>query len=237
MSSDVKTRIRARFKKYGVAKYISHVDVIRVFERAMRRAGIPLAYSKGFRPHPRMSFSPALAVGVTSDSEYLDVDLTDEVALDEFITKLNAALPEGFSVSVSRYISEGEKSITGIIAAGIYSVEAVSEQAVSKDNVISAVKKLLAQKELRVVRETKKGTREVDIRPFIHKITVCGILPGDSGIRLDMLVAVGSSGNVRPEEIVTILCNPEFLGIELEIDKIHRRELFVLEDRKFIQPV
>ena len=66
-------RIRSRFKKYGLARYVSHIDMIRVFERAMRRADIPLAYSQGYHPHPMLSFSPALAVGVTSDAEYMDV--------------------------------------------------------------------------------------------------------------------------------------------------------------------
>lgn len=237
MDVEVKTRIRAKFRKYGVAKYISHVDLIRVFERAMRRAGIPLAYSKGFHPHPKMSFSPALAVGITSDAEYIDVDLTHEVTLDEFNVKLDAALPDGFGVTISRYLSESEKSITGIIAAGVYTVEILAQEVISLASVTNAVEKLLAQKELMVVRETKKRTREVDIRPLVYQITAHEILSNDIRIRLDMLVAVGSRGNVRPEEIVLILGKPEFLGVQLEVEKIHRQELFILVDGKLIPPV
>lgn len=236
MSVEVTTKIRAKFRKYGVARYISHIDLIRVFERAMRRADIPLAYSEGYHPHPKMSFSPALAVGITSDAEYLDVDLTDIVKPDEFKMRINAVLPDGVGVSTCRYLVEGEKSITGVIAAGSYIVELLAGKVINQVSVTDAVQTLLAQKELMVVRETKKRIREINIRPLIYEITTPKVL-NDIHISLDMLAAVGSCGNVRPEEIVSVLSKPGFLGVQLKVEKIHRKELFTLMDGKFIPPV
>jgi radical SAM-linked protein len=237
-------RIRSRFKKYGLARYVSHIDMIRVFERAMRRADIPLAYSQGYHPHPMLSFSPALAVGVTSDAEYMDVALTDVIDIDEFNMRLNTVLPEGFSIVRSRPLLGNEKSITGIVCAGIYEVGLRALESISEAAVLDGVQRFLERKELMVLRETKKDVKEVDIRQFIHEVAVREVTNGmpytmsdGTCISLDMLVSVGSHGNIKPEEVVSILSGLDFWGVQLLMEKIHRKELFVLVNEKLIQPV
>ena len=89
-------RIAARFKKGEQVRFVSHLDVQRMFQRSFRRAGIPVAYSQGFNPHPLTSFATALSVGCSSDAEWIDVKLDRDMSLTEFSMKLNSALPNGF---------------------------------------------------------------------------------------------------------------------------------------------
>ena len=87
-----------KFTKSHLTKFISHLDLIRAFERALRRASLPVAYTQGFNPRPKMSFSPALSVGITSNSEYMDVDFYKEVPPQVVISRLNQALPDGLQI-------------------------------------------------------------------------------------------------------------------------------------------
>ena len=92
-------RVRVKFSKYGVMKFIGHLDVMRYFQKAMRRAGIDIAYSEGMSPHMIMSFAQPLGVGLTSDGEYMDVELRTPIASDEAIRRLNEVGVEGITVT------------------------------------------------------------------------------------------------------------------------------------------
>ncbi len=99
-------RVRVKFSKYGVMKFIGHLDVMRYFQKAMRRAGIDIAYSEGMSPHMIMSFAQPLGVGLTSDGEYMDVELRTPIASDEAIRRLNEVGVEGITVTEWRQIPE-----------------------------------------------------------------------------------------------------------------------------------
>ena len=107
-------RVRVKFSKYGVMKFIGHLDVMRYFQKAMRRAGIDIAYSEGMSPHMIMSFAQPLGVGLTSDGEYMDVELRTPIASDEAIRRLNEVGVEGITVTEWRQIPEekGSKAMT-----------------------------------------------------------------------------------------------------------------------------
>ena len=112
-------RVRVKFSKYGVMKFIGHLDVMRYFQKAMRRAGIDIAYSEGMSPHMIMSFAQPLGVGLTSDGEYMDVELRIPIASDEAIRRLNEVGVEGITVTEWRQIPEekGSKAMTLVAAA------------------------------------------------------------------------------------------------------------------------
>ena len=91
-------KARIKFRKYGVMKFIGHLDVMRFFQKVMRRADIPIAFSGGFSPHMIMSFANPLGVGVTSDGEYFDIELTEEIDMQAAVARMNETVVEGIEI-------------------------------------------------------------------------------------------------------------------------------------------
>ena len=116
-------KVRIKFRKYGVLKFIGHLDVMRFFQKVMRRAEIPIAFTGGYSPHMIMSFASPLGIGLTSDGEYVDIELTEPISSEEAVKRMNAVMVEGMEIVSFRQISE-EKKATGmaIVAAADYFV-------------------------------------------------------------------------------------------------------------------
>ena len=114
-------KIRIKFRKYGVMKFIGHLDIMRFFQKVMRRADIPIAFTGGFSPHMIMSFANPLGVGVTSDGEYFDIELTEEIDMQAAVARMNETVVEGIEVINMVPISDDKKQ-TGmsIVAAADY---------------------------------------------------------------------------------------------------------------------
>ena len=103
-------KIRIKFRKYGVMRFIGHLDIMRYFQKAMRRAEIDICYSEGFSPHQIMSFAAPLGVGTTSLGEYFDMELTETVPTKEIEDRLNAVMAEGVSICSARQVEDGKAS-------------------------------------------------------------------------------------------------------------------------------
>ena len=127
-------KARIKFRKYGVMRFIGHLDVMRFFQKAMRRAGIPIAFTEGYSPHMIMSFAQPLGVGVTSDSEYLDIELKEAIASGQAVSQLNKVMVEGIDVLSFLEIPDDKKcSGMTIVAAAGYEVSFL-ESAKTVDN-------------------------------------------------------------------------------------------------------
>ncbi len=180
-------RIIARFEKNEAARYVSHLDVQRLFQRAMHRAKLPMAYSQGFNPHPLVSFATALAVGYTSSSEWVDVKLNKDITEQEFINTINGSLPNGFFVKEAKIVPDNAKSLTAIMQAAEYEITAshIDENAFSK----------LMSGEIVVTKKTKAGMKEVNIRPDVlsfdidgNKIKLKGRLDAAGSLNVELLM-------------------------------------------------
>ncbi len=114
-------KVRIKFRKYGALRFIGHLDVMRFFQKAMRRAEIPIAFTAGYSPHMIMSFANPLGIGLSSDGEYFDIELSGPISSKEAVRRLNEAMVEGMEVVSFRQIAE-EKKMTGmaIVAAADY---------------------------------------------------------------------------------------------------------------------
>jgi radical SAM-linked protein len=123
---EITVRVRMRFSRLGRVRFLSHLDLMTLFHRAAVRAGVPVAYSQGFNPHPRIAFGPALSVGMESDAEYLDMDTDPFVDLQQASRDLNAALPEGLRIREMRAIPKNTSSLSGRIGRYIYEVSVPS---------------------------------------------------------------------------------------------------------------
>lgn len=221
-------KYRLRFCKLGQTKYIGHLDLMRFFQKVFIRAGLPLSYSKGFHPHPILSFAAPLGVGVTSEGEYLDVELDEPVDIPSVITNINQHMPEGIRILSIHALDEGQKSAMAQLKAASYRLSFVKgiEDA---SKIWETIKSFLDENEtLIVLKKTKKSEREVDIKPLIYRYE----MQEDAFM---MLISTGSTDNLQPLLVPTTCL--ERLGINLTTTQIlvHRLDMF-LEDENH-QPV
>lgn len=197
-------RVRLRLAKEGEARFISHLDLARALERAARRAGLPVALSEGFHPMPKLALGPPLALGSTSQAEYLDVQLREPIPAEKVAARLAAVLPPGLSVLDAGTPSPEAKALMAECAAADYLVRVVPAPEVGAWDGAAAVAALLARPEWVVCRTAKGGgERRVDIRPFLLRLEYRGREDGTH--LLALRVRTGSSGGARPEEYLPAL--------------------------------
>ncbi len=186
-------RIIAKFEKIDSARFVSHLDVQRLFQRAFRRASVPAAYSQGFNPHQVLSFATALSVGFTSSAEWLDLRLEKEVKPESFINLVNAALPNGFRVLNAVLAVDALPALSALMCAADYTVQFGTE--VNVQALHEAVNALLSG-EIVVSKKTKSGMKDVDIRPQIYrfilqepdKLMITGEVSADGSLNVDLLM-------------------------------------------------
>ncbi|NLW07750.1 MAG: DUF2344 domain-containing protein [Clostridia bacterium] len=190
-------RLRLKYSKIGTAAFLGHLEMLRLWQRALRRAGLPLAYSKGFNPHPRLAFGPALAVGVESLAEYLDVGLTEEVNPVATKNRLQAELPAGLKLLKVIPVPDGTRALTAVIDLAAYQASWYLPPAV--ELLQQRIEALLARELVVVSCPGRRGEKLKDIRPGIYKLS----LTADN--RLDMLLQSSAEGSVRPEQVIKAL--------------------------------
>lgn len=195
-------RIRVRYAKRGRMRFSSHRDFARAFERALRRAGVPMAYSAGFTPHPKVSYLGAAPTGVASEAEYLEIGVTRTVDLDQLRIALDTALPDG--LDVLELVVAGPGSLAERIDASYWRLEL---SGVDPDGLRRAVDALLEATEVGVQRLTKDGRRTVDARAPIVSALVSEPDPAGPGERhaiLDLVVRQVIPA-VRPDDVLAAL--------------------------------
>ncbi len=190
-----KQKIRIKFSKREEVKYISHLDMVRVFIRALRRARLPVAFSEGFVAREKISFSHPLPLGLTSKSEYADIEFSNFINPGELKERLNKELPSGLRVEEAEIVPLKSKSLMATFDCAEYEVK-LSDLRYQMADVRERISKFLKQKEIIIKRKTKKGIREIDIRPLILKLEL-------KGSALRMLLKI----KVRPREVAKTLLN------------------------------
>lgn len=210
--------VRIKFEKTGPLRFISHLDVMRYFQKVIRRAGIDICFSGGFSPHMIMSFAAPLGVGLTSEGEYVDIRVNHAVSSREAVARLNKAMAEGMKVLSFRRLPDNSKNAMSIVAAADYEVR-FREGRKPEPGWEKKLLEYLDQKEIRIVRETKKGQQEVDIRPWVYRCLV------DEGV-IRMQVSAGSVHNLKPELLLTSF--GAWAGLEISSGSllVHRREIY-----------
>jgi radical SAM-linked protein len=190
-------RLRVRYAKRGRLRFTSHRDFSRAFERAVFRARIPMAYSSGFNPHPRISYAGAAPTGSASEAEYLEIALAQVLVPAEVHTLLDESLPEG--LDVLEVVESGGGSLADRLEASRWRIDLDGSAAV----VEAAVARFLAAEEVLVERMTKKGLREFDARAAVVSL---GVVPSGSDDRsaLDLVLRHGVPA-VRPDDVLTAL--------------------------------
>ena len=182
--------------KYGRddrVKYISHLDFVRLFHRTVRRTGIPFMFSQGFNPHPIMTVAQPLSVGVTSECEYMNVGFDGDFSESELKDKINAALPPGYFILAAKKVETKKEIDLTKLDRAVYIVEVECEGDIDVDD-------FLANKELKVMKKSKSGIKESDIRPYIYEIKY--LKKENNIITFEMCIAVGSVYNLKSETVI-----------------------------------
>ena len=212
-------KVRVKFEKTGAMKFIGHLDIMRYFQKALRRANIPVAFSGGFSPHMIMSFAAPLGVGVTSSGEYFDMELTESMPSAQMEQRLNETMAEGMRVISVREIPDNKaNACMSLVAAADYSIEFREGKAPAGDWK-EKLQEFYHQKEITILRKTKRSEQETDIRPWIYQLEV-------RGDKVWMQLSQGSVQNLKPELVMEAFMN--YLGQELEPFAllIHREEVY-----------
>jgi radical SAM-linked protein len=217
MQIDQMPMARVFFAKAGRARYTSHLDVMRMFTRAFRRSGLPLWHTQGFNPHVYMMFALPLALGYESSCETLDIRLTEDIPLKEIVSRLNVALPEGFSALRAATPVLDPKEI----AFAEYAVEL-------KPCAKESFESFMEQPQIEVLKKGKKGEKLVDIKPLSEALTA--ETQGET-LQIKLRMAAGITLNVNP----TLLLNAfyEWAGHAPAFAKIARTRILTVDLRDF----
>ncbi len=212
-------RVRIKYSKQGLMKFIGHLDMMRYFQKAIRRAGIDVTYTEGMSPHMSMSFALPLGVGMTSDSEYVDVDLNTPIPGSLIVERLNSSAPEGVHFTQAREIPVG-KAHKGmnLAARADYTLTMRPEYAWGegwKDELM----KWLEQPHITVMKKGKKTEKEVDIRPLIYEAKF-------SGDKLVLGLGAGLDRNVRPELVMKAFADASGRSFQPFMFLINRDEVY-----------
>lgn len=236
-------KARLKFNKYGAMKFIGHLDIMRYFQKAFRRAGIDVAYSQGFNPHQLISFAAPLGVGLTSDGEYMDMQLNSVIPKQELIDRVNAAMAEGISVVDFTLLEEGCKKSMSVVAAADYMISLKDGYEV-EDDFATKFQAFMAQEEILVVKKAKKKEKkdqELDIRPSVYgfatskeefeaitnisyDISNADCYDNDNVVFLQL--STGSVNNLKPELVMEAFA--QYLGKEFQpfAYQVHRLEVY-----------
>ncbi|HEY7133749.1 MAG TPA: TIGR03936 family radical SAM-associated protein [Acidimicrobiia bacterium] len=204
MRGDAGFPVRLRFTKRGKVRFISHRDVARAFERAFRIVALPLAFTQGFSPRPKVSFGLALSVGYESEAEYLDVELTHEIDVIALPASLSAALPEGIDVVAATPLADRAPALQESVIAVEYDVVVAGPdgEPVAVDDVRRCVERALDAPTLMTTRRRKGREVVDDVRPLLRAVDVLG--SGGSGVLVRLELATQPS-SIRPGEVVAAL--------------------------------
>lgn len=230
--------VRIKFAKYGTLKFISHLDVMRFFQKAIRRAELDVCYSEGFNPHQIMSFASPLGVGQTSEGEYFDAEFHSVPSMDELCERLNAVMTEGMKILSAERLPDHQlntkkETAMALVAAADYLVLRKDgyDEELSADFLRSEFTKFLAQKEILAWKKTKNSETEINVAPFIFKGNAEGTVTEysgsyENGVCFYLLLSSGSVNNIKPELIMEAFYT--FMGKEYNpyAYQFHRLETY-----------
>jgi len=210
-------RVRIKFTREEEVKYISHLDVMRLWQRAFIRAGVDLAYSEGFNPRPKMSLAVPLALGVTSEAELMDITLNRWTSPPAFRTVMERQLPRGVHIREALAVAPTLPSLQSQVRLAEYTVTVATEK--TPEEVQEAIDGLLAKDTLPWEHRRDTGPRRYDLRKLVNDLWV-GERRGEAQ-ELGMLLRCDSQGAGRPEQVAAAL------GFEEYPISIHRTRLIL----------
>lgn len=215
-------KLRVKFRKYGPVRFIGHLDVMRFFQKCIRRAQIDVAYTGGYSPHQIMSFAAPLGVGLESNGEYMDIEVNSIVSCQDVAEKLNRASVPGIEITSVKILPENAGNAMASVAAASYTVR-FREGREPRTELSDAITRFLAKEQILITKHTKKSSREVDLKPGIYELTW-------RNNALYMLLDASSAGNLKPGLIIEALLAENGERLQENALLITREDTFAMTD-------
>lgn len=185
-------RLRVKFSKHGALRFIGHLDVMRYFQKAIRRADIDIAYSEGFSPHQIMTFAAPLGVGLESNGEYMDIEVNSLTSSKQLVDALNEQMAEGIEVLEAKLLPDNVGNAMASVSAASYSIRFREG---FKPSFLSAqsLNDFYSQQEIVVTKKTKRSEATFDMKPYIYELVL-----DDDGKTVRLTADASSAGNLKP---------------------------------------
>lgn len=213
-------KIRVKFEKQGLSRFIGHLDVMRYFQKLNRRACLDVAYSGGFSPHQEMSFATPLGLGVFSRAEYVDIEVNSLPERKELIERMNAVSIPEIRIADIVLLPDDAKNAMSLLYAADYLVSfREGKEPEDTEGFYEALLKFLKRDEIVVLKETKKSSKMTDIRPAILEA-------GREEKMLFLRLLTGSHENLKPELVLQAFCESTGTSFDPLAFQIERTELY-----------
>ncbi len=226
-------KLRLKFSKNGPIKFIGHLDVMRYFQKAIRRADIDIKYSEGFSPHQMLSFAQPLSVGATSDGEYLDMTVNSMTSVTDVMNALNEVMNEGIKITAIEELADNaQKAMTSAYAAKY--ILKLRPGAEMDDSWPELFEKYISQDMLPAMKKTKSGEKEIDMKHMIFNYKRLDKEPG-----VELLLSMSSSETLKPALLFTYFfesIDKEFSPTFLDIHRVDIYRLVESDNTRYIEP-
>lgn len=212
-------KVRIKFAKYGTMKFIGHLDIMRFFQKAIRRADIDISYTTGFSPHQIMSFAAPLGVGIESYGEYFDIEVNSATTSEDMIKRLNEACVEGIEIYSVKELPDNIGNAMATVAAAEYKIIWKNQDDIPFD-LTSQIDQFGSLPSILIEKKTKKSTAEIDLKPSIYAISA-------DATSITMTINASSSGNIKPSLVLEALYIRNNTELDLSKIQIIRMDTFV----------
>ncbi len=226
-------KIRIKFRKYGVMKFIGHLDIMRFFQKAVRRSGIDICYSEGFSPHQVMSFAAPLGVGITSDGEYLDIEVHQSDSSEASMAGLNAVMPHGMEITGYVQLDDKTKAAMSVVSAADYEIwhknSAQVPECLRDAGFLSQQLQEFFEKpqQVLVAKKTKKSEKTMDLKQLVYDFQILPPNAQSGGMPVYYLNAsTGSTDNLKPELALEAFYRHMGLEFDAACVQIHRKDVY-----------
>ena len=217
------------FDKRGTICYISHLDVMRMFKRLFKRAGIRLAYSQGFNPHPKMGFAQPLSLGYEATEEFIEFETIEEWNPNDILSRMSEIMADGITLKYCKPINHIRKSLSALTIASLYTARVPVTEAINAEELMENYlnqKSIITLKKQKNKKKKRREFKEVDIKPMIQKLNFTW---NEGVVTMRMLLDQGSVSNLSPELVISTFL--EFAGLNIPRSEISvTRDKIIFED-------
>lgn len=214
-------KLRIKFRKYGSVRYIGHLDLMRFFQKAIRRAQIDIVYSSGFSPHQIMAFAAPLGVGLTSNGEYMDIEVnfSSKMSCQDILERLNKTSVPGIEIISVKILPDTAGNAMASVAAAAYTIY-FREGREPQVDIGAILPDFLAREQILITKKTKKGVREVDLKQGIYQLYM------KSNHSIYMVVDASSGNNIKPIQVIEAILDWKGEALQENALSIIREDIY-----------
>jgi Uncharacterized protein conserved in bacteria len=223
------SRYVIKFSKEGYIKFISHLDMLRLFKRSFKRAGIKLQYSQGFNPHPKMSFAQPLSLGYTSSCEYLEFETMESHSTEEIRRLLESMMPEGVEIIKCEELAAEGKALAALTEEASYEIRIPVKDITKLKNPSTLAEDYLSRESITIKKLQKKSRKEIEIniRPMIKSLKS---IVDNNNIMLNARLSAGSTENLSPEILLSTFCKFADIDYDRADIQLNRTGIYFIDE-------